>query len=164
VALTVATVAAASFLWIGGIEHPGGLAAAMLVCAGVVAASAERTLSVARAAAADVRRATVAAAVMATLALAVFWLPFFFWQVSVVLLGVAGLFALVRLGRWVPVTLLGLALAHLAIAALLLALATRSVQKDPYFLPLMGTSLAILAALVLASALQIQRRWEAAAS
>jgi serine/threonine protein kinase len=163
VALAVAAFAAAAFLSIGGIAHPGGLAAAMLVCAGVVATGAERTLSVARAAAADVRGATVAAAVMATLALAVFWLPFFFWQVSAVLVVIAGFFALVQLGRWVPVTLLGLALVHLAIAALLLALATRSVQRDPYFLPLMGTSLAALAALVLASALQIQRRWEAAA-
>lgn len=164
VALAVAALSAVAFLSIGGIEHPGGLAAALLACAGLIATGAERTISVARAAPGNVRGAAVAAAVMAALAFAVFWLPFFFWQISVLMLAVAGLFALLRFGRWVPVTLLVFALLHLATAALLLALATRSVQKDPYFLPLTGTSLAILAALVLASALQIQRRWEAAAS
>ena len=164
VALTVAALAAAAFLAVGGIEHPGGLAAAMLMCAAILMTGVERTVSVARAAPVDARRAAVAAAVMAALALAVFWLPFFFWPISVVLVAVAGLFAWIRFDRWVPLTLLALALLHLAAAALLLALATRSSQKDPYFLPLMGTSLAILAALVLASALQIQRRWVEATS
>jgi hypothetical protein len=135
----------------------------MLACAGIIVSGIERTYSVANAAKGDVRGAAVAAAVMGALALSIFWLPFFFWQISVILLAVAGLFAWVRFGRWIPLTLVGLALVHLAVAALLLVLATRSVQKDPYFLPLMGTGLAILAALVLASALQIQRRWEDAA-
>ena len=164
VALSVAGLAAIAFLSIGGIEHPGGLAAAMLVCAGLVATGLERTLSVSRAGAVDVGGAAVAAAVMSALALAIYWLPFFFWQLSLLLAAVASLFALVRFGRWVPITLLGLALVHLAVAALFLTLSTRSVQKDPFFLPLMGASLAVLAGLVLASALHIQRRWEPAPS
>lgn len=159
-ALVVAAIAAGAFLWIGGIEHPGGLAAASLVCAGVIGVGVERTIALAKAGYADIARTATAAAVLTTLALAVFWLPFFFWQISVVLLLLAGAFAARSLGRWVPVTLLGVALLHLAASALLIALSTRSVQKDPFFLPLMGGSLAILAALVLASALQIQRRSE----
>ncbi|MGE0765122.1 MAG: serine/threonine protein kinase [Hyphomicrobiaceae bacterium] len=163
-ALIVAAIAAASFLWIGGIEHPGGLAAAMLVCAGVIVVAGERTLALARVAPADVGRATISAAVTSVLAMAVYWLPFFFWQISAALAAVSVLFVVVRLGRWVPVTLLGLALLHLAAAALLVALSTRSVQKDPFFLPLMGGSLAVLGALVLTCALVIQRRLEAARS
>lgn len=162
VALAVAAVAAAVFLVIGGIGHPGGLAAAMLLCAGLVATGIERTLAVARASTVDRSHAAVAAAVMSALALAVYWLPFFFWHLSLILSVVAGMFALLRFGRWVPVTLMGLALLHLGAAALLLLLSTRTVQKDPFFLPLMGVSLAILAGLVLTSALQIGRRWEPA--
>lgn len=163
-ALLVAAAAAAAFLWIGGIEHPGGLAAAMLVCVGVISVSVERAVALSRVGSADVAAAATSAAVLSALAMAIYWLPFFFWQISAVLLVGAVLFAARRLGRWVPVTLLGLGLLHLAAAALLIALSTRSVQKDPFFLPLMGGSLAILAALVLSSALQIQRRLESARS
>jgi hypothetical protein len=81
----------------------------------------------------------------------------------VLLAAAAALFGAIRFGRWVPMTLLGLAVVHLCLAAALLFLATRSVQKDPYFLPIMGTSLAVLAGLVLTSALQIKRRWEPSA-
>lgn len=159
-ALAVAGLSALAFLWIGGIDHPGGLAAAMLVCASLVATGVERAVAVSRAGQSDVARVAVAAAVMSALALAIFWLPFFFWQVSVLLAGLGCLFAWRRFGRWVPLTLLGIALIHLAAAALLIVLSTRSVQKDPFFLPLMGVCLVILAGLVLASALHIQRRWE----
>jgi len=158
--LVVAGTAAAAFLWIGGIAHPGGLAAAMLVCAGAIGVAVERAVALGRAGRLGIGRVATAAAVLSSLALAIFWLPFFFWQISLVLLAVAGLFATRPVGRWVPVTLLGVSLLHLAAAALLIALSTRSVQKDPFFLPLMGGSLAILAALVLVSALQIQRRLE----
>ena len=161
VALAVSALAAGSFLAIGGIEHPGGLAAAMLVCAGLVATGIERTVAMARTSPIDLGKAAAAAGVMSALALAVYWLPFFFWQISLLMVGVALLFGIVRTGRWVPITLLALALVHLAAAALLLALAARSVQKDPLFLPLMGISLAVLAVFVLASALHIKRRWEA---
>lgn len=163
-ALVVAGIAAVAFLWIGGIEHPGGFAAAMLVCAGVIGVVVERTIALGRVGRIGVAPIATSAAVMSSLAMAIYWLPFFFWQISAVLLVVAGLFAVRELGRWVPVTLLVVALLHLAAAALLIALSTRSVQKDPFFLPLMGGSLAILAALVLTSALQIQRRLETARS
>jgi serine/threonine protein kinase len=161
-ALAVAGLSALAFLWIGGIDHPGGLAAALLVCASLVATGIERAVAVSRAGRIDVASVAVAAAVMSAMALAIFWLPFFFWPVSVLLVGLGCLFAWLRFGRWVPLTLLGIALVHLAAAALLIMLSTRSVQKDPFFLPLMGVSLVILAGLVLASALHIQRRWEPA--
>ncbi len=162
-ALSVAGLSALAFLWIGGIDHPGGLAAAMLVCASLIATGIERAVAVSRAGTLEVSRVAAAAAVMSSLALAIYWLPFFFWQISVLLAAVGCLFAWLRFGRWVPVTLLSIALVHLAAAALLIMLSTRSVQKDPFFLPLMGTSLTILAGLVLASALHIQRRWETTA-
>jgi serine/threonine protein kinase len=163
-ALVVAGLAALSFLWIGGIEHPGGLAAAMLVCGGVIGGAIERTLALARVGPGEITHAATGAAVMFSIALGTYWLPFFFWQISAVLAAIAVLFAVVRFGRWVPVTLLGLALLHLAAAALLIMLSTRFVQKDPFFLPLMGGSLVILAASILTSALHIQRRWEPAQS
>ncbi len=159
-ALAVAGLSALTFLWIGGIEHPGGLAAAMLVCLGLIATGIERAVAVSRAGAVDVSRVAVAAAVMSSLALAIYWLPFFFWQISILLAATAGLFAWLRFGRWVPVTMLAMALLHLAAAALLIALSTRSAQKDPFFLPLMGASLIIVAGLVLAAALNIRRRGE----
>ena len=158
--LLVAGIAAGSFLWIGGIEHPGGLAAATLVCAGVIGVGVERTVALARVASIDVGRAATATTVLSSLALAVYWLPFFFWQISVALLALAAVCAACRPGRWVAVTQLTVALLHLAASALLIALAARSVQKDPFFLPLTGGSLAIFAALILTSALQIRRRLE----
>ncbi|MEZ5817363.1 MAG: serine/threonine-protein kinase [Hyphomicrobiaceae bacterium] len=161
-ALAVAAVSAAAFLWIGGISHPGGLAAAMLVCAGIITMGLERMLAIARVGRMDVARVAVGLAVMSTLAMAIYWLPFFFWQFSLLLAAIAALFAVLRFGTWVPITLLGLAVLHLAAAALLIVLSTRSVQKDPLFLPLMGISLAILAGLVTVSAIHIRRRWEAA--
>ncbi|MBS0241433.1 MAG: protein kinase [Proteobacteria bacterium] len=161
IALGLAALAAFVFLVIGGVSHPGGLPSAALVCVSLLAAGAERTISIVRASPVDAARAAVAASVMTALGLAVFWLPFVFWQISLVLVVIAGLFAWLRFGRWVPVTLLVLALVHLAAATLLLAIATRTAQKDPYFLPLMGVSLAALAVLALVSALNIQRQWEA---
>ena len=161
-ALLTAGIAAACFLWIGGIEHPGGLAAAMMVCAGCVAVAIERTATLTRVDAFNVAGVAKSAAVLSSLALAIYWLPFFFWQISALLVVLSGVFAARQVGRWVPVTLLGISLLHLAAAALLIALSTRSVQKDPFFLPLMGVCLAILAALMVTSALQIQRRLEPA--
>ncbi len=162
VALVVAALSALGFLMIGGIDHPGGLAAAMLACAGLVATGLERAVAVARVEPVDVARTGVTAAVMSALALAVAWLPLFLWPVSLLLVGAAALYALVSFGRWVPLTLLMIALLHLAVAVLLLLLATRSTQKDPYFLPMVGVSLGLLASLVLAMALQMQKRWEPA--
>lgn len=159
VALSVAAISAVGFLSIGGVEHPGGLAAAMLVCFGLVAAACERTLAVSRVADLDVSRTAVAAAVISALALAVSWLPLFLWPVSLLLIGAAMLFGLMQFGRWVPMTLLIIALVHFAAAILLLLAAGRSTQKDPYFLPMMASSLAVLAGLVLSAALQIQKRW-----
>ncbi|MDX2159063.1 MAG: serine/threonine-protein kinase [Hyphomicrobiaceae bacterium] len=159
-ALAVAAAAAFGFLMIGGIEHPGGLAAVMLVCGGLVGAGFERVLALARSDSGEVRGTAATAAVMSALALAIYWLPLFLWPISLVLAMAAAAFGLAQFGRWVPVTLLAMAVIHLAGAALLLLLATRTVQKDPFFLPLMGASLAVIAGLVMASALQIQRRWE----
>jgi serine/threonine protein kinase len=161
-ALIVATLASAGFLLVGGIEHPAGLATVILVCAGLVGISFERALSMARTDAAEFPPAAAAAAVMSTLALAVYWLPWFFWPVSVLLALVAAAFGWGRFGRWVPVTLLLISMLHLVAAGVLMVLAASSGQKDPFFLPLMGASLAVIAALVLACAVQIQRRWEPA--
>ncbi|MGD9806839.1 MAG: serine/threonine protein kinase [Hyphomicrobiaceae bacterium] len=161
-AIVMAGIAAFSFSGIGGMEHPAGLAAVMLVCAGVIGAVIERTVALVRVGHHDIRRVATSAAVTSAIAVAIYWLPFFFWQISAVLALVAVLFAARQLGRWVPVTLLCLALLHLAAAAILILLSMRSVQKDPYFLPVMGCSLAILAILVLTSALQIQRGMEPA--
>lgn len=160
IALTVAALAAVGFLAVGGIEHPGGLAAAFLVCVGLLAAGLERMIAMSRASPDAAGPAAVTAAIMMATALAIYWLPLFLWPISLILAGVAVLFSQLSYGKWVPVSLLSLALIHLAVAALLMALAARSVQKDPYFLPLMGASLAVLAGLILASALHIQRRWE----
>jgi len=160
VALAVAATAAVTFLAVGGIEHPGGLAAAMLACAGLVGAGLERTMAVTRARSRDGHDVAVAAAAMSSLALAIYWLPLFLWPMTILMGGMAVMFVLVKFGRWVPITLLGLALVHLGIAALLLVLATRSQQKDPVFLPMMGITLAFLAGLAMTAALSIQKRWE----
>jgi len=159
-ALAVAGIAALAFLLIGGIEHPGGLAAAMLACASLFVVGCERTASLARTSPEHVSTVGKATAAMLTLAFAIYWLPFFFWQISALLLALLVLLAARDFGRWVPVTLLCLALLHLAAAALLIVLSARSVQKDPFFLPVMGACLAILSGLALTAALQIQRRLE----
>lgn len=163
-ALGVAAVAAVGFLMIGGIEHPGGLAAAMLVCAGMVAAGVERVLAVFRAEPLTLGRTGMAAAVMSAVALAVAWVPLFLWPFSLALLVAAALFGSLRFGRWVPAAMLVMALLHLASAAALLLVAARAAQKDPLFLPMMGISLAVLAGLVLVAALLMQKRWEPAAT
>lgn len=160
VALAVAAIAAATFLVIGGISHPGGFATALFVCAGLVVACLERAFAVSWSAPDLGPRVAAAAAVMLALVMAVYWVPLFLWPISVVLALAAALFAWGRFGRWVPISLAAMALVHLGLAGLMLVLATRSVQKDPLFLPMMASSLAVIAGLVLTSAFQIRRRWE----
>ncbi len=164
VALAVAAMAAFGFLMIGGIDHPGGLAAAMLACAGAIATGLERAVALARVETSDVAATGVTAAVMSALALAIAWLPLFLWPVSLLLVATAIFYGLAGASRWVPVTLLSMAVLHLVVAALLLVIATRSIQKDPYFLPMVGASFGVLAGFVLAVALQMQKRREPAAT
>ena len=104
VALVVAAMAAFGFLMIGGIDHPGGLAAAMLACAGVIATGLERAVALARVETSDVAATGVTAAVMSALALAIAWLPLFLWPISLLLVATAIFYGLAGSGRWVPVT------------------------------------------------------------
>ncbi|MEZ5853830.1 MAG: serine/threonine-protein kinase [Hyphomicrobiaceae bacterium] len=158
IALGVAAVSAIAFLMIGGITHPGGLAAAMLVCAGLIAATAERVLAVTRTDSLDLERVAQATAVMSAVALAIFWLPWFFWQISLTLVGVAAAFVWRRSDSWLTTGMMALGLVHIALSALLLLLASRLNQTDPFFLPLMGVSLGLIAAFILASALRLRQR------
>jgi hypothetical protein len=145
---------------IGGITHPGGLAAAMLVCAGLIGAGFERSMALRWVEARDLARTAGSAAVMAALGLAIYWASLPVWPFAAVLGLAAVLFASARFGQWVPATLMILALLHLAVAGGMLFVSARDAQRDPLYLPMMAASLAVIAALVMASALQIKRRWE----
>ncbi len=160
IALGVAGLAAAGFLMIGGIEHPGGLAAAMLVCAGLIAAGFERALAVARAEPADLASTAMATAVMSAVALAIFWLPWFLWQLSLVVMIGAAAIVWRRSAEWLTTGLMTMAVVHIAFAGVLLATASRASQKDPFFLPLMAASLGLIAVFMLISALRLRRRPE----
>ena len=163
IALAVAALAATAFLQIGGIEHPAGLASAMIVCGGLVVAGFERAITVARTSAPASSIAS-AAGMMSALALAIYWLPLFIWPLSVAL----GLVALgiwqARPGGWVPIALGTIGVVHLGLAAVLLVVAARATQKDPVFLPMMGVTLALLATLVMVAAMGLRRHLGAQAA
>ena len=163
-AVSLAALAALSFLMLGGSYHPNILALVVALCGGLCLASLERGWAVFQPDVDDFPATAIHAAMVLALVMAVFWVPFYVYPASVLLAGLAGAFAWFRFGRWVPVSLLVVALPHLAIAAWMLfgrfqfEARPDGASPNPYFWPLMATSLAIVSVTTIAAAIQMRRR------
>ena len=163
-AVSLAAVAALSFLMMGGSYHPNILALIVALCCGLCLASLERGWAVYQPNVPDFPATAIHSAMVLALVMAVFWVPFYVYPVSVLLAGLAGAFAWFRYGRWVPVSLLAVAIPHLAIAVWMLfgrfhfESRPDGANPNPYFWPLMATSLAIVSVTAIASAIQMRRR------
>ena len=163
-AVAIAAVAALAFLMLGGSYHPSALFAAIGVCLGICAAGAERGLALFRPDGLSPARTAVSAAVVFALALAVFWLPFSSYPLSVILALLAAAFAWFRYGPWVPFTILLVAVLHLGLALWMLfgtfefEVRADGARPNPLFWPMMATCLALLSLAAIVSALQMRRR------
>ena len=163
-AVGIAALAAIGFLMLGGSYHPKILLPVAAICGGLCLASVERYWALFQRSVPDFKVTAVHAAMVSALVLAVFWLPFYVYPVSIALAALAGAYAWFRYGRWVPVSLLIVSIPHLLIAAwMLLAQFQFDARPDgalpnPYFWPSMATCLAIVSAAAIASAFEMRRR------
>ena len=169
-AVGIAALAAIGFLMLGGSYHPKILLPVAAIFGGLCLASVERGWALFQPRVPDFPVTAIHAAMVMALVLAVFWLPFYVYPVSIVLVALAGSYAWFRYGRWVPVSLLIVAIPHLLIAAwMLLGHFQFDARPDGalpnrYFWPLMATCLIIVSAAAIASALQMRRRAPSLAS
>ena len=163
-AVAVAALAAVGFLMLGGSYHPNVLLPVLALCGGLCSAALERGIALFQPRITNLAATAVTSATVSALLLAVFWLPFSIYPVSAIMALLAGAYAWFGYGRWVPVSLLLVAVPHLALAVWMLTarfeFASRAdgALPNPYFWPLMGLSLVVVSALAIASAIQMRRR------
>ena len=164
VAVGVAAISAFGFLLIGGLGHPAGMVPLIAICLGLCLAALERGISQGLRANDDIAATAASTAVVSALVLAIYWLPHFLFPVSFALAGLAGAFAWLRYGNWVPVTLMVVAGLHFAFSLWMLLLArveviaSESYSGNAMFWPLMAACLAVISLLVLFAAVQMRRR------
>ena len=162
-AILIAAASAVGYVKIGGTWHPDAILPMLVICAGLWAALFERSFALLRADDADFAATAANAAAISVLGFAVYWLCWWWYPLTLLLAAMAVGFAFLRYGSWVPLTLLIVAVLHLACSLFFmlggLPVGPKSgVLPHPYIWPLLTSCLTVVSLLAIASAIQMQRR------